>query len=175
MANVKHYVITSITLGAIAAVSALAIGASNLITKERITANAKKKINDSIVALFGEGSSIKEEISTENKGYKYIEKIYVVGTSNDNLIGYGFQTTGSNMYGKISLMVGYDTSIAFKGVYEIVNEQTYASTLQDNYIIPINNNQHDIDDVSCGATYGATLVRDMVYEAKSAVESLVKE
>lgn len=173
MANVKHYVITSITLGSIAAVSALAIGLSNLVTKNKIKENAAKRINASIVELFGEGSSIKEEISTENKGYQYVEKIYAV-SNNDSLIGYGFQTTGSNMYGKISLMVGYDVSYTFKGIYEIVNEQTYASTLEDNYIIPLNNNTHELDDVSCGATYGATLVRDMVYEAKTALDDLLK-
>ena len=42
----------------------------------------------------------------------------------------------------------------------------------ENYIDPLNKNPKDpkrLDDVSCGATYGAKLVRDMVTEAKEVV------
>ena len=86
------------------------------------------------------------------------------------------------MYGKISLLVGFrlsekegTQSYAFVGLYEIVDEQTYSSTLQENYINPLNGGNRDLDDVSCGATYAATLVRDMVNEAHEVANKLGKE
>ena len=90
----------------------------------------------------------------------------------DNNTGYAFRTTGSNMYGKISLLLGFEgTSYGFIGLYVIVNEQTYASTLEEKYLEPVNAGG-DIDKVSCGATYGAKLVRDMINEAKEAIGEL---
>ena len=79
------------------------------------------------------------------------------------------------MYGKMSLIVGYDAeSQLFIDLSVIVNEQTYATTLVDNYINPLHDGTISIDDVSCGATYGAKLVRDMVYDAQSAAEEYYK-
>ena len=79
------------------------------------------------------------------------------------------------MYGKISLIIGFEAkNHTFIGLYTVVNEQTYASTLEDNYLIPVNNDEREYSDVSCGATYGAKLVRDMVDEASSAVKEIGK-
>ena len=61
------------------------------------------------------------------------------------------------------------------GTYTIVNEQTYASTLVDNYLVPLNNGSRDLDDVTCGATYGAKLVRDMVNEAQEWCNGIIIE
>ena len=72
------------------------------------------------------------------------------------------------MYGKITLIVGMNSTYQFVKLSVVVNEQTYASTLVDNYINPLNDGSGNIDDVSCGATYGAKLVRDMVNEATDA-------
>ena len=43
MPNKKHYILTSVTLGLIGAASALLIGVSNMITKERIAQNEINK------------------------------------------------------------------------------------------------------------------------------------
>ena len=91
-----------------------------------------------------------------------------------------FRTTGSNSYGKISLLVGFNyyqipggevCEYVFDSISVIVNEQTYASTLVDNYINPVNDNTRNYEDVSCGATYGAKLIRDMINEAKEVANS----
>ena len=158
----KHYVITSITLGLIAAASGALIGLTNLITKDRIAQNEKNKINAGISEIFGNSAVISSE--NEVSGYKYTNYLYHVGESS-----LAFRTEGSNSYGKVSLLVGFnfvEEEYKFAGLYVVVNEQTYASTLVANYLDPVNEGSRDLDDVSCGATYGAKLVRDMVNEAK---------
>ena len=168
----KHFVITSITLGVIAASSALLIGLTNLVTRDAIAKNEKKKINDGICEIYGKASLKYEEIKLSGD-YKYVQYAYKVSEENDSGLGYAFKTTGSNVYGKISLIVGFKgTPCVFEGLSVVVDEQTYASTLEENYIDPLNSGDVAIDDVSCGATYGAKLVRDMVNEAQEAVKEI---
>ena len=175
MAKVKHYVLVAITLGAIAASSALLIGATNMFTKESIAQNEQNKINSGIAGIFGESAKISNESSIENDDYKYVNYVYEI-SANESEIGYAFRTTGSNMYGKVSLIIGFNIENKFVSLSVVTNEQTYASTLVDNYIIPLNNGSRDVDDVTCGATYGAKLVRDMVNEAsKASLEKPWKE
>ena len=175
MSNKKHYVITAITLGAIAACSGVLIGVTNLITKNKIADNEKAKVQDGIAAIFKKNDVKYEEFSISEAGltgeYKYVQTLYTVKDAGDNDLGLVLKTSGSNMYGKISLIAGYDkSSQEFLNLSMITNEQTYASTLVDNYINPLNDGTRSLDDVSCGATYGAKLVRDMVLEAEQAAK-----
>ena len=175
----KKYVITSITLGVIAAVSAGLIGVTNLLTRGAIADNAKRKINSGISEIYGKSATILQEFNKKDSGltgeYKYVENVYQIGKEDKSEIGYAFRTTGSNMYGKVSLIIGFDGDSSFLGLSIVINEQTYASTLVENYIEPLNEDKISIDDVSCGATYGAKLVRDMVNEAKNASLELGKK
>ena len=164
MASKKHYVIVSVTLGCIAMASAILIGATNLLTADRIAKNKDKKITDGITEIFGEIDIPK---SINLKGYDYVTKYYDL---NENR--YAFITEGSNMYGKVSLVIGFE-EIEFKKLAIITNDQTYASTLEENYISSINADSTKMDDVDCGATYGATLVRNMINDAKKAAEDLL--
>lgn len=173
MPNTKKYILTAITLGVIGAASAAIIGVTNMITRDKIAQNEVDKVNAGITEIFGQNTAILEEHTAEEAGlkteYKYVSYLYDVKDSNGNNIGTAFKTSGSNMYGKITLLVGYlKEDITFSGVSIITNEQTYATTLVDNYINPLNGGTRDVDDVSCGATYGAKLVRDMVNEAYEA-------
>ena len=52
----------------------------------------------------------------------------------------------------------------------IIMEQSFATTLEDNYLTPLQNGERELEDVKCGATYGATLVKDMIKEAKEAAK-----
>ena len=166
MANKKHYIITSITLGAVALSSAGLIGLTNFITKDKIVENESNKIKSSITAIFGSNSTIKKESSLDS--YDYAKNIYIINDKN-NTVGKAIKTIGSNMYGEISLIVGFkQTDNSFISMSIITNEQSYATTLVDNYINPINDGTRKIEDVSCGATYGAKLVRDMISDAQKA-------
>ena len=170
MPNAKKYILTGVTLGSIAAVAAGLIAVTNLITTKKIKQNELDKVNASIVAIYGNDSKIRSE--KDLTGYEYAVHYYVVENSHSEFLGYAVKTSGSNMYGKISLIAGFDNAThAFMSVYMIVNEQTYASTLVDNYITPLNAGG-SLEDVKCGATYGATLVKDMVIDAKKAADAL---
>ena len=161
----KHYILTAVTLGSIAAVAAGVIGLTNLITKDRIAKNEQIRIQNGIKEVFGKDSEILNEFKISDKNYEYLVYGYEVKNETDNLSGYAIRTLGSNMYGKISLIVGvYDnsTEYVFGKLSVVVDEQTYASTLEDEYINVINGDSSKIDDVSCGATYGAKLVRNMI-------------
>ena len=176
----KHYVITAVTLGLICAASGALIGATNLITKDKIAQNEKNRINSGICEIYGQNATILEDIDKNEAGltgdYKYVERLYSISQDGTNSIGYAFRTTGSNMYGKVSLLVGYlQEGCKFVGTYIVVNEQTYASTLEDNYVVKLNDGSRELDDVSCGATYGAKLVRDMIKEAGLAAEEIWKD
>lgn len=173
MPNAKKYILTGVILGSIAAVSAGLIAATNLISKDKIRQNEINKINAGISEIFGENSKIKSE--KDIKDYKYTVHYYEVVSNKDKFLGYAFKSEGSNMYGKISLLSGFDSvSHNFMSLSLIVNEQTYASTLVENYIVPLNAGDRKVDDVSCGATYGAKLVRDMVNEASKVAEKMWK-
>lgn len=168
MSNAKKYISTGIILGLIAGISAGLIALTNKVTQDRIVKNEQNKINAGIQDIFGEYASIKDENSLEN--HEYSTYLYeIIGKSSEKL-GYVIKCVGSNMYGKISLLVGFDeTSHAFMSVYLIKNEQTYASTLVDNYVTPLNSSEKNVEDVNCGATYGAKLIRDMIDEATNVV------
>lgn len=166
----KKYVITAITLGIIAAASAGLVAGANLLTKDKIRQNEIDKINKGMSDIFGKSQlkySEKSAAEAGLNGYKYVNTLYTVKDSADAFVGYAIKTSGSNMYGKITLIVGMNGTYEFVKLSVVVNEQTYASTLVDNYINPLNDGGN-IDDVSCGATYGAKLVRDMVNEATDA-------
>ena len=183
MSNKKHYIITSITLGLIAMASAALIGVTNLITKNKIAENEIARVNKGITDIFGENARIVDEFAVDN--YQYVNYAYRV--NNDDYapqnIAHIFKADGSNMYGKISLLVGFTVSVTgpetktykMVGLSVVTNEQTYASTLEENYIDPVKAGERDYEDVSCGATYGAKLIRAMLDEAKLVVESMIDE
>ena len=180
MASKEHYVIVSLTLGIIAASGAGLIGLTNLVTKEKIAKNEANKISAGICEIFGENAIILQEFDKNSANfaheYKYVTYIYQVADDSQNELGFALKTTGSNMYGKISLIVGYQkSSQAFLGFTVVTNEQTFATTLVDNYIRPVNTGIRDINDTTCGATYGAKLIEAMVMEAKEAAKELWKE
>ena len=176
MGNAKKYILTSITLGLIAASGALLIAGTNMITKDRIAENEQKSINNGIVTIFGDPYFSNDDYDVDN--YQYVKHVYVVKNSFSSFItpdGYAFLTTGSNNYGKISLIIGFDSSCVYRGLSVIANEQSFASTLKKGYLDEIKDGNKTVDDVSvsCGATYGAKLVREMVNEAKKAVGDLL--
>ena len=178
MSNVKKYLITSITLGAIALASGLLIAGTNVVTIGPIKAYEKKQFNSGIQKIFGEDASADKEDKKlfNDSNYTYVSGYYEVKDSNEKYIGYLFSAEGSNSYGKIELIVGfsYDSS-ALIGFTVLKNEQSFASTLNKKYIKQVQNGERELTDVSCGATYGATLIKNMINEAQTARDSLKGE
>ena len=172
MPNMKKYILTAVTLGSIGAVSALLIGLANLVTRNQIAVNAENKIKKGLAEIY-DGATFSDKVEIDGND-KYLD-CYYVASKDESTIGYVFQTTGSNMYGKISMLVGISKEFEANRFFFIVNEQTYATTLVDNYVTPFNNGNRQLDDVSCGATYGAKLVKAMTEEAISWANTNLKE
>ncbi len=174
MANMKKYLITAITLGAIAMASGALIGVTNLITADKIKQNEANKINEGVKEVFDMPNGYVLDRG-DLEGYTYVKHSYSIQESQDSptIAGIAFLTSGSNMYGKISLIVGFNLGQELTGVYFVTNEQTYASTLVENYVDPLNAGTREVEDVKCGATYGATLVKDMINEAKGAIVNYI--
>ena len=176
MANVKKYLITAITLGTIAMASGLLIAATNLITKDPISAYEQKKINEGLADVYEvDVKALKSDTAELDQTFDYVNSTYyVVKDENDAPMGYAFKTKGTNSYGDISLIVGFNKDYIYKGVAVVTNGQSFASTLKKNYLDPLVKDHKTVDevDVSCGATYGAKLTRDMINSASSAAEYL---
>ena len=176
MANKKKYIITAITLGVITATSGAIIGLSNLATRDKIAQNELDKINNGIVEIFGKNTSIDEEFDAN--GQKYVVKGYSIKGGETADKRYAFKTTGANSYGKITLLVGFEQyanmntkEFFFVKLSIVVDEQTFSTKLEDDYINPLNNGEKQLGDVVCGATYGAKLVKSMVDEARDYVNT----
>ena len=174
MAKIKRYVLTSVTLGLIAASSALLIAASNRLTAQKIADNEQANINKGIASIYGESALVFDEQDVDRDDCKYVNHAYIVSSNDNGLLGYAYRTSGSNMYGKISLIVGFNLNEEFVSLSLVSDEQTYASALEENYIEPVSKGTRSVEDVSCGATYGAKLVRDMVNEAAKLNKELFK-
>ena len=175
MSNMKKYILTAVTLGLIAASGALLIAGTYMITKDTIATNEKKSINNGIATIYDDVSTVEETSLANGKEYTYITTCYKVIDSKEQVSGYAFRTDGSNNYGKISLIIGFNNETVYKGLSVITNEQSFASTLKKGYLDKIKNGEKTVDntDVSCGATYGAKLVRAMVKDAEQAVKDLL--
>ena len=174
--NMKKYLITAVTLGLIAAGGALLIAGANALTRNTIEANKIKTINKGLTNIYGI-ESLKSDFATlpEDQKFDYvINEYYVVKDETDTPLGYAFKTEGSNSYGKISLIVGFNADYIYKGVAVVENGQSFASTLNKKYLNPLVKEGKTIDevDVSCGGTYGAKLVRSMVTSATKVAENL---
>ena len=187
MSNIKKYVLTAVTLGLIAMGSGLLISGTYLLTKDPIAENKQLSINAGLNDIFKEEglnniyASKGEELVIDKKNNPYVTTIYYVynGTSTvdeeNTLLGYACLTDGYNDYGRISLVVGFNTECAYKNLYVVTNEQSFASKLKKEYITPLKNGERELDKVSCGATYGATTIKDMVNNSKAKVEERFKK
>ena len=181
MANIKKYILTGVVLGSIAAVAAGLIAATNLVTKDRIQQNEIDKLNKGLVKIFdNEKASILEDeiisetyVDSDSKFNVSMSHFYKVeDRDNKDFLGYAVRCDGSNDYGKISLIAGFEpVELSFKTISVITNEQSYASTLKKKYINSVENggDYESENAVHCGATYGATLIRAMIRGATKLV------
>ena len=180
----KNFKIASI-LGAIALVCALLIALVNMLTSNVIAANNEKKELETIQAIYEDYD--KEKSVEEAATGDYIVKKIKALNSNGETLGYLYTVSGKNAYGSISLMVAIKNDSVFQ-VEFLENNQSFASTvynyLKTSYpssadtavhvgaysstdvtIGTLTKDQVSSMDVSCGATYGATLIKNLVLAA----------
>lgn len=163
---------TASILTLIAAVGALAIATVNYFTAPIIDANAKRKEQESLASLFGKDATFKEAKAVQN--CKFIKKYYPV-TLSDGSEARAYQGQGNNQYGSISLLAGIIASkegLSYS-LYSLVlleDGQSFGSVLEETYVDNIahtDNKDDALEEVKCGATFGAKLIRDIVKEAQA--------
>ncbi len=180
----KNFIIAGILCG-IALVCALCISGINMFTSKIIANNAIATELETCQSIFSDYDADKSETQTVSGG-TIIKKV-LAKDSNGNELGYIYTVTGKNSYGVITLMVAIKDNKVYQ-VEFLENGQSYASTVEshvkDNYpsskddvIYPFIKPEESpsigsIDkdtvngiDTSCGATYGANLVKELVQYA----------
>ena len=183
----KRYAYVSLILGAIALVCATLIALMNMLTRPIIAKSDEEKIKETYTKIFIDyDSSESVDFTKDEKGY--IKEKRIAYDKNHNSLGYIYTTSGKNAYGEISLMIGIlDGNVI--DVEFLVNTESFQDTVNSHVknkypsskenVIEINiygkEDRMDIDtlskeelnniDVKCGATFGATLVKQMVLAA----------
>lgn len=177
----KNFIISGI-LAAIALVCALCIAGVNMFTSTIIADNAAKTELDTCKSIFSDYDDEKsEEIAVDNS---YITKKVLAKNSSSEELGYLYTVSGKNAYGTITLMVAIQNGKVYQ-VEFLENGQSFASTVashvkenypssKDEVVYPLikpsdtpevgalEGAQLEGIDTSCGATYGANLVKELV-------------
>lgn len=166
--NTKKYVQVASTLGIIGGVAALLIGLTNFLTVDTIKKNEQKKVETGLSSVYKEATKF-EEGDKPFEGTQYLVS-YWKAYKDETELGYVYKTSGKNSYGTVSMLIGVYGAGSLGTISLLTNTETYAGTLEDNYVTPYNSGDTKdtaIDDVHCGATYGAKLIQAMAKEAKA--------
>lgn len=179
----------SATLGIISLACALLIALINLVSAPIIEKNDAKTELDTCKEIFEEYNQDKSESKSgkdlDGKDSRIIKIIYA-NDSEGNSLGTIYKVSGKNAYGTITLMVGITADNKVCQVEFIENGQSFASAVNEHvgkyypsspstdvhiwaYTKTESGNVEELTatdvssiDVKCGATYGATLVKELV-------------
>ncbi|MFA6829592.1 MAG: hypothetical protein WCR67_02665 [Bacilli bacterium] len=171
--TLKKYVKVSLTLGLIASISAVLIGVANAITAPVIKQNEVQSEASSLLAVYGGSSSDYVSYDVSDLNLDYVTKGWTFSPTGD----YVFKAYGKNGYGDISLVVGIEKDGDLGKIVIITDTETYKNKLEPNYVDAYNSSDDKssaLDDVKCGATYGAKLIQSMVTEAHEIALGLKK-
>ena len=182
----KYFKISSI-LAAIALVCAVILAAMDLLTSPVIAKNSEQTEQDTIVSIFSDYKKEKSEVVAGPYSSEYIESKIIAKDSSGNTLGIVYVVNGKNAYGNIKLMVAIKDGKVYQ-VEFLENGQSFASTVDKHVVSNYpSSEKKSIDvgfvsesskhegslsaselanvDVSCGATYGAKLVKELVSAA----------
>ena len=158
----------SITLAAIAGISAGLIGVVHAITAPVIANNAIKQLESQKKIPFGKDVDISDkENDLSQFTLSYVKNSWDA-TKDGTKVGTLFKTSGTNQYGSVTLLIGVynNGDLTQRSILE--NSETYKSTLEDNYINLFNkadDKKAALNNVKCGATFGANLINSRISEA----------
>ena len=180
----KKNILIATILGSIALVCALLIALMNMVTSPIIKDNNSKKELETCQAIFEEYSEDKSETMDLAGSEKHISKKILAKDSSGNVLGYLYTVSDKNAYGVITLMV----AIKDEKVYQIEfleNGQSFSQNVENHVrssypssestdihigfysddsssVDSIDKDQVNGIDTSCGATFGAELVKKLV-------------
>lgn len=150
-----------LVLFAIAGISSTLVSVVNHFASQVIAKNNKEKEEKLLREIYPSGD-ISSPISVN---INHIEKYWEISNKEQGRI---YKCSGKNAYGSITLLVGISSEFKLGRMSFLDLNQSYAQTLKDNYITPYMNSSNKevaLDNVSCGATFGAKLIQEMVLEA----------
>lgn len=163
--HVKPVLKTALVLTIIASCGALLIAGANMLTKPIIERNDAAKEQAGMQMVFGNNATFGEPQKIENNAD--LSRFYPV--SYDEGEGRLYKASGRNGYGEIDMLIGLKSDYSLYNFYVLYNGQSYAGTLQENYLVPLSNASDKdaaYNNVSCGATFGAKLVKKLVDASK---------
>lgn len=180
--DVKHYFLVGGILCAIGGLSALLIGLTNMLTSGPIQKHEKEKEELALKEVFideegnlpvdlvaGEKMSIDESAGSKFDRLLcyWNPKSSQEDASTDKKYGYVFKAEGAdkNNYGTITLLVAINNDYSIGKISIIKNTESYANTVQKDYVNPYNKGDITLNDTTCGATFGATVIKEMATSA----------
>ena len=182
----KNYLKISVVLASIALVCALILASLNMLTSPIIAKNDEKKETETIQAIYKDYDSEKSEVLSLDGANSSIVKKISAKDSSSKVLGTLYTVTGKNAYGTITLMVAISANNTVYQVEFLENGQSFASTVKSHVKSSYNSSKEEVYElnpysdgetvtvgeltesqvnsinVKCGATYGATLVKDLV-------------
>ena len=186
----------ALTLFIICLICAAGISGMYLLTNPIIEANTSKTELETIQTIYENYDQNKSETQTADFANDYITKKIVAKDSNGTELGLVYIVSGKNAYGTITLMVAINNGNVYR-VEFLENGQSFATTVnsflksnfpssKDSVIeggfvsdsssfdgeLPVD--KVDSIDASCGATYGAKLIKELVNAAIEDSEREVK-
>lgn len=178
----KKIIRTALVLGLISGISAGLVGVVYAVTEPKISENDVYNKTSGMVQIYGgsatdyvEDETIKSYI--EKGLLSYVTGVYTYYGEGENNGKKVVSGEGTNSYGDVGLMIGVSADGSELGKLVIVkNTESYKSTLEKKYITVYQSandalaRKDALNDVSCGATYGATLIRNIVNEGVSAIK-----
>ena len=165
-------------LCAIGSISALLIAATNMLTSGAISKHEKEREEKALKEVFID----KDGIVPNDLDSKYQKLLCYWNPKSsdeiddiDNKYGYVFKTEGSdkNNYGTITMLVVINNDYSFGRISIIKNSESYATTVQKDYVDQYNAGNRLLTDVTCGATYGATVIKEMAESASNYVKEVL--
>lgn len=153
-------------LCAIGAVSAVLICSTNLLTSGKIAANELAAQGNALKEVYS--SAVAYSDSTDINGANYAEKYWIAYSdeAKQDALGYIYRSTGTISYGSLVLLIGVSGDGLGK-IAVVTDTMTYRDAFETNYLDKYNSGNISIDSVTCGATYAATLAKNMAKEALS--------
>lgn len=166
----KKYLKICLILFSICLVCAVATAGVNMFTAPKIAEYKEEQKMAAYLELFPEMSASNSEFINSGFSSSYVKEKCIVKDANGNNLGYGFQVSGANTYGTITLVVALDNEGNLRSIKATENSQTGGrNTMIDEYIAGFTSGMTAEDvankDVYAGATYGSNLVKNLLAAA----------
>ncbi len=166
-------------LCAIAGASALVLTSLNLLTAPIIEANNNKKIAGGYLEIYSNWAANSESNAIEGNDNLASYCIAYSDTAKTKEIGYIYtsKSIAVSSYGSIKALVGIsgemDSPVLGK-VYLAEDSMSYKGPFESGYVNPYNANPSDetLNNVKCGATYGATALQGIINAARDHYSSI---